>query len=195
MTSSSSLNNLQSLLLPPPPLTTATTTLTPLQHSLQRRYLSYDNNDDDDDNFNTLFPDVGGSSMYLGEGGGEGGNLDPKGRRRKKKGRKSSSRYRFVDRLRIQARGGTGGKGSLSVQSIGVGRKVRPDGGHGGDGGSVIIYADPSEQTLQVSGPHVAAQDGTNGKDRDKFGRKGRNKIIRVPCGVTVKRILNYDER
>lgn len=123
-----------------------------------------------------------------------------KGSSRKRKGkgkeRKDSGRlsYRFVDRTRVRASGGAGGNGSTSMFRIGRKHKRRPDGGHGGNGGSVIIVADPSEQSLRWSSPHVSAPAGTHGSSQGKNGRNGKNLVIRVPCGVVVRRVLDYDE-
>jgi hypothetical protein len=112
-------------------------------------------------------------------------------RRREKKDRGSSSNkpsYRFVDKIRVRVVGGEGGRGSLSAESL-VRRKMRPDGGHGGNGGSVILLADPNEQTLHLNRPVLRAEKGANGSGKQKHGRNGRNRIIRVPCGVVVRKI------
>lgn len=109
----------------------------------------------------------------------------------KKKGRTS---YRFVDKMRVRAVGGDGGKGNLSVFKIGRKHKRRPDGGHGGRGGNVIIVADPTQQSLDWSSPHVKAQSGSPGTSQERHGRDGKNLVLRVPCGVVVRRVLDYDE-
>lgn len=115
--------------------------------------------------------------------------------KKKKKDKSSRPSYRFVDRARIRVSGGQGGKGSLSMQSISRRHRLRPDGGHGGNGGCVIIVADPHEQTLQWSQrPHIQAESGTNGGSQEKFGRNGKNYMVRVPCGVVVKRVLDHNE-
>ncbi len=111
-------------------------------------------------------------------------------RQRKDRGQ---STYKFVDRARIRVTAGDGGKGCISYVSKG-GRKKRADGGNGGIGGSIILVADANEQTLGMSLHHHKAQDGAHGSSQQKHGKNGMNKIIRVPCGVVVKRILNYDE-
>ena len=98
-----------------------------------------------------------------------------------------------MDRARIRVMAGDGGKGCISYVSKG-GRKKRADGGNGGIGGSIILVADANQQTLGMSTHHHKAQDGTHGSSQQKHGKSGMNKIIRVPCGVVVKRILNYDE-
>jgi GTPase involved in cell partitioning and DNA repair len=139
--------------------------------------------------FSTSFPNYDFSSSTSSE---RSRQEEEKQQRKKKKSAKPS--FRFVDKLRLRASGGGGGKGSLSLYCITRKRKFRPDGGHGGDGGSVIVFADPKAQTLRMSSPHVQAASGGNGSGQDKHGRKGKNSIVRVPCGVVVKRILNYDE-
>ena len=101
--------------------------------------------------------------------------------------------YRFVDRMRLRAVGGMGGKGSLSMERLG-GPKRRPDGGHGGHGGHVVLVAHPREQTLRYSRPHVSAQGGTHGSSQDKYGRNGPNKVVHVPCGVVIRRVLDHHE-
>ena len=114
-----------------------------------------------------------------------------KGKKKQSKHRKqgNASSYKFVDTTRIKVAGGLGGKGCLSYVSMyGSTYKRRPDGGHGGHGGRVIIMADANEQSLNMSTHHYKAQDGTNGSSKEMRGRNGKDKIIRVPCGVVVKR-------
>ena len=98
--------------------------------------------------------------------------------------------YRFVDKTRVRVVGGPGGKGSLSQQSLRRKHKLRPDGGHGGNGGCVILVADPRQQSLRRSLSHVQAEKGGNGSSKEKLGRNGKNSIVRVPCGVIVRRIV-----
>lgn len=111
---------------------------------------------------------------------------------KKKRGGRAS--YQFVDRTRVRAAGGDGGKGNQSIFKIGRKHKRRPDGGHGGRGGNVIVVADPNQQSLNWSSPHVKAQSGSPGSSQERHGRNGKNLILRVPCGVVVKRVLDYDE-
>ena len=133
---------------------------------------------------NTLFPDVEETTFH--------NNNNSNAPKRKNKSKTPS--HRFVDRLRVRVQAGEGGKGSLSMHKIGRKRKSRPDGGNGGSGGSVIVFCDPNEQTLRVASHHIRAAKGGNGDGQNKFGRKGVNTILRVPCGVVVKRVLEYGE-
>lgn len=120
-----------------------------------------------------------------------------KTKKKKSKHRKqgNAGSYKFVDRAFIRVAGGQGGKGCLSYETLlGSSYKKKPDGGHGGKGGSIIIRADPSEQSLNMPSHHFKAEDGKNGTSKQMHGRNGKDKIIRVPCGVVVKRVLDYDE-
>lgn len=112
----------------------------------------------------------------------------------RKKTRSARPSYRFTDRTRLRVAGGRGGKGSLSMEQLRRKYRLRPDGGNGGNGGSVLIVADPNEHTLQYRQPHVQAGKGTNGTSNDCHGRNGKNLILRVPCGVVVHRVLDFDE-
>jgi GTPase involved in cell partitioning and DNA repair len=74
---------------------------------------------------------------------------------------------------------------------------MRPDGGNGGHGGSIVLVADPNEQALLSSWSqrhHALAENGQPGDSQNCTGRNGKNLILRVPCGVVVKRLLNDDE-
>jgi Obg family GTPase CgtA len=125
---------------------------------------------------------------------------EKKGRRGKKNRERSKKSWnpsnRFVDRIRIQVQGGSGGKGSLSSEQV-LSRKykLRPDGGHGGNGGCIFLVANESIQGLRMSKKHYVADDGKNGINKNQHGRSGKNRIIQVPAGVVVKRILSHDEK
>jgi GTPase len=134
-----------------------------------------------------------GGMDYLVTPGGKFIN-EAKEKEKQKNSKSARPSYRFTDRSRVLVRGGRGGKGSLSTHVITRKNRLRPDGGHGGAGGSVILIADPNEQTLTRSHPHLAADNGTNGTSQDCHGAAGKNRIIRVPTGVVVKRILEHDD-
>ena len=85
---------------------------------------------------------------------------------------------------------GRGGNGCLSYATqMKSHYKKRPDGGHGGDGGYIILLADDNEQSLNMQRHHFQAQDGKNGSSQQLHGRNGKDLIIRVPRGVVVKKI------
>jgi len=132
------------------------------------------------------------------------GSADKSKRNRRKRvggGKGTGSAASFVDFARIRVRGGDGGKGSLSTNTLATrssskhGRKFKPDGGHGGRGGDVVLVADPhmDSTTLAQHPHHVQADKGSNGGPQQRTGRNGKNRVVRVPCGVVVKRVLEYD--
>lgn len=112
----------------------------------------------------------------------------------KKLNRARSSSHQFIDRCRLHCRGGAGGRGSLSVNLGNRKHFWRPDGGHGGAGGAVVLLADPHCPNLQRSHPHVAAASGAAGGPQACHGAAAENRIVRVPPGVIVRRVLRHDE-
>eukprot|EP00934_Nitzschia_sp_Nitz4_P003464 Nitzschia sp. Nitz4//scaffold57_size113557//15066//16634//NITZ4_003984-RA/size113557-processed-gene-0.4-mRNA-1//1//CDS//3329554825//3454//frame0 len=123
-------------------------------------------------------------------------DINKKKKRKRIKERRDSGRasYRFIDKTRVQVTGGPGGKGSVAMFRIGRKHKKRPDGGNGGHGGSVIIVADDKEHSLRWTHPHVLAEAGTAGGSQAMDGRNGKNTVLRVPCGVVIRRVIDYDE-
>eukprot|EP00548_Thalassiothrix_antarctica_P012994 CAMPEP_0194174246 /NCGR_PEP_ID=MMETSP0154-20130528/8483_1 /TAXON_ID=1049557 /ORGANISM="Thalassiothrix antarctica, Strain L6-D1" /LENGTH=494 /DNA_ID=CAMNT_0038887613 /DNA_START=43 /DNA_END=1527 /DNA_ORIENTATION=+ len=119
---------------------------------------------------------------------------DPSARKSKKKKHSGRPAYRFVDKIRLRAIAGDGGKGCVSMQGIKRGHKKIPDGGHGGRGGHVILVADPKKQSLRISHHIILADSGKHGSSQQKTGKGGTNKIIRVPYGVVIRRVLEHNE-
>ncbi|HEY7565686.1 MAG TPA: GTPase ObgE [Acidimicrobiia bacterium] len=95
----------------------------------------------------------------------------------------------FVDRVRVQLRGGDGGAGVVAFQRIKGRPRGKPQGGSGGAGGDVIIQADPSVATLirYQRHPHHRAGDGTHGEGDVRHGRRGEDLILPVPLGTIVQ--------
>ncbi len=98
----------------------------------------------------------------------------------------------FVDEIEIKVKGGDGGNGAVSFHREKYKPRGGPDGGDGGNGGDVILKVDAGVNTLN----HLRfeniyeAEDGGNGKERNKKGKSGSDKIIKVAPGTTV-----YDEK
>ena len=65
-----------------------------------------------------------------------------------------------------------------------------PDGGKGGDGGSVYVVGDASISTLRGFRyqKHFRAKKGTNGGGQDMVGRRGEDMLVKVPLGTLVRR-------
>lgn len=95
---------------------------------------------------------------------------------------------RFIDRVRIEARGGNGGNGCLSFLHEKYREFGGPDGGDGGRGGAVVLEADANLSTLlDVSyRPHLEAKPGGNGKSSTKTGHSADDFVMRVPVGTVV---------
>lgn len=94
----------------------------------------------------------------------------------------------FVDETRIKAVAGAGGDGVVGFHHEPYKPKGGPDGGNGGDGGSVILRADPSIGTfLELSDhPHVKAHRGGHGEGGKRSGSRGQDRIVLVPPGTVV---------
>lgn len=94
----------------------------------------------------------------------------------------------FVDSAKIHVKAGSGGNGCNSYFRDTRVEHGKANGGDGGDGGSVIMRADPSIYTLldfQYQ-RHFNAEAGNNGSSNDKSGARGKDCIIRVPVGTVV---------
>ena len=94
----------------------------------------------------------------------------------------------FIDEATIQVQAGKGGNGALSFRREKYIAKGGPDGGNGGDGGSVFLVADGALNTLIDFRyqPRYMAKNGTPGSGRDKTGAHGEDVFVKVPIGTTV---------
>ncbi|WP_402469112.1 GTPase ObgE [Isoptericola aurantiacus] len=95
----------------------------------------------------------------------------------------------FVDRVVLHATGGDGGHGVASVHREKFKPLGGPDGGNGGDGGSVLLRVDAQTTTLLEyhHSPHRKAPRGGQGMGDDRDGAKGDDLVLRVPDGTVVK--------
>lgn len=94
----------------------------------------------------------------------------------------------FVDEVRIEVKGGDGGRGASSFRREKYVPFGGPDGGDGGEGGSVRLVARRNLNTL-VSfryHPRFAAERGQHGQGACCAGRSGRDLILPVPVGTGV---------
>jgi len=94
----------------------------------------------------------------------------------------------FIDRALIQVKAGDGGNGSASFRRGPGIPKGGPDGGDGGDGGDVIFQVEEGLNTLvDFRGTfHWNAENGENGRAKQQFGARGKDRVIRVPPGTLV---------
>ena len=98
------------------------------------------------------------------------------------------SESNFVDYVKIYARSGKGGRGSVHFRREKYIPWGGPDGGDGGDGGSVILRGNRNHWTLLhlKYERHILAGHGNGGSGRLCKGKDGENKIIEVPVGTVV---------
>src|SRR5437762_58198 len=94
----------------------------------------------------------------------------------------------FVDRIKIFAQAGKGGRGCVSFRREKFVPKGGPEGGGGGGGGGVSLRAvrHVDDVANRFYEPIVKAKKGGHGKGREMAGRGGADKIVRVPWGTIV---------
>jgi GTP-binding protein len=94
----------------------------------------------------------------------------------------------FVDRIKVFAQAGKGGRGCVSFRREKFVPKGGPDGGDGGRGGDVILRAERHVDNLAnlFYEPIIKAKNGTHGKGKKMAGRAAANKIVKVPVGTIV---------
>ena len=90
----------------------------------------------------------------------------------------------FIDEAVITVKAGDGGKGCVSFRREKYIPKGGPDGGNGGDGGSVVFVADENVNTLlDFRGTHHwRAQPGEAGRGKQQSGLAGQDLVI-SPAG------------
>jgi GTPase len=94
----------------------------------------------------------------------------------------------FVDRIKVFAQAGGGGRGSVSFRREKFVPKGGPDGGDGGRGGDVILRADRHVDNLSnlFYEPIIKAKNGGHGMGKKMHGRSAPNKVVKVPVGTIV---------
>lgn len=98
----------------------------------------------------------------------------------------------FIDYVKIYARSGKGGAGSVHFRREKFVPKGGPDGGDGGRGGHIYIEADKNRWTLihLKYQKHVRAGHGEPGSGNNRTGSDGENIILEVPPGTLAKDAL-----
>jgi GTP-binding protein len=94
----------------------------------------------------------------------------------------------FVDRIKVFAQAGSGGRGCVSFRREKFVPKGGPDGGDGGPGGDVILHADQHVDNLShlFYEPIIKAKNGGHGMGKKMHGRSAPLKIVKVPVGTIV---------
>ncbi|MGR0219177.1 GTPase ObgE [Agromyces sp. ZXT2-6] len=95
----------------------------------------------------------------------------------------------FVDQVRLFLRAGHGGNGCVSVRREKFKPLAGPDGGNGGDGGDIVLVADPQVTTLLAyhGRPHRSSENGQPGMGDNRSGATGEPLELPVPVGTFVK--------
>ena len=95
----------------------------------------------------------------------------------------------FVDQVTVTLKAGRGGDGCVSFRREARVPKGGPDGGHGGDGGSVVFFADENISSLAWFRfhPHLKAKNGAPGEGGNRTGKRGLDVRLGVPVGTVIR--------
>ena len=99
----------------------------------------------------------------------------------------------FIDYAEIEVKAGNGGNGAVTFRREKYVPKGGPSGGNGGKGGDIIIEARHNLSTLlDFRYKRIyKAQNGEPGSNSLKDGKSGKDIIIKVPVGTTIKNADN----
>ena len=102
----------------------------------------------------------------------------------------------FVDRIKVFAQAGSGGRGCVSFRREKFVPKGGPDGGDGGRGGDVILRADRHVDNLSnlFYEPIIKAKNGGHGMGKKMHGRSAPPKIVKLPVGTIVWRADDVED-
>jgi GTPase len=94
----------------------------------------------------------------------------------------------FTDECVVFVRAGRGGNGSAHLHSEPYKPRGGPDGGNGGDGGSVVFEVQRGAHDLSwlAEHPHQRATHGAAGRSSRRDGATGKDLVIAVPDGTIV---------
>ncbi len=95
---------------------------------------------------------------------------------------------RFIDLVTIEVHAGKGGDGIIAFRREKYVSKGGPNGGDGGNGGSVFLKINKKMTTLTDfrNGAIFTAEKGASGGSSDKKGRAGADTVLEVPPGTRV---------
>lgn len=101
----------------------------------------------------------------------------------------------FVDRVSVKLKAGNGGDGIVSFRREAHVALGGPNGGDGGNGGSIFFEVDTNKSTLLDLryNKKITAENGENGKTKKMHGASGKSVIIKVPQGTMVKDALTNE--
>ncbi|MAK12852.1 MAG: GTPase ObgE [Candidatus Pelagibacter sp.] len=106
---------------------------------------------------------------------------------------------KFLDQAKITIKAGNGGNGCCSFRREKFIEFGGPNGGDGGNGGSIFLKAVNGLNTLidYRFTQRFKAETGNNGTSNNKTGSSGKNLVLKVPIGTQIyaedKKTLLYD--
>ena len=96
-----------------------------------------------------------------------------------------NSENALIDYLEVFVQGGNGGMGCASIQHLQK-SKTKPDGGEGGNGGSVLFKCSSLKHDFNHISSEIIGQTGGHGTSRNRKGIRGQDTIIDVPVGSII---------
>ena len=95
---------------------------------------------------------------------------------------------KFLDQAKVYVKAGDGGNGCASFRREAYVEFGGPDGGDGGHGGHVLVEAVEGLNTLIDFRyqQHHKAERGAHGMGKQRHGKRGENKILKVPVGTQI---------
>src|SRR5437867_11587763 len=96
---------------------------------------------------------------------------------------------KFIDEVKIKVVAGDGGRGCISFRRERSVPRGGPNAGDGGDGGDVVAVAHPQLTTLldlRYQKLYRAGR-GEHGLGKDQHGRRGADRVIKVPVGTIIR--------
>jgi GTP-binding protein len=95
----------------------------------------------------------------------------------------------FIDEATFVVRAGRGGDGCVSFNREKYRPRGGPDGGRGGDGGSVILRATRDLSTLEPYARRkvIKADRGSHGSGGNRSGERGEDTVLEVPVGTVIR--------
>jgi len=101
----------------------------------------------------------------------------------------------FVDQVKVTLKAGKGGDGCVSFRRERGVPRGGPDGGRGGNGGSIFLTSTKSINSLAYFRYHPInkSKKGAHGEGGNRQGRSGQDLELRVPVGTVVREIDKED--
>lgn len=102
----------------------------------------------------------------------------------------------MFDKVEIKVKAGVGGRGAIGFRREKFVPFGGPDGGNGGAGGSIVIRAEGSVDSLRSYRRNkiYRAENGRNGGGNKRYGKNGKDLVLKVPLGTVVKYISEADD-